>query len=117
MVAGVVIIIGAMLSAILGVAVIGARLGPGGDITGGALAAVAIAYAVFGTLHIVVGMRLLAGAGWSWISGLALAGLGIASASMSFGQEPFLGVIGVLLNSFLMFALVAQRRWFRPIRA
>ena len=115
-VTGIMVILGAVAGVAFGSAIVGDSLNRFRDSTGLAVWAIAISLAVLGAMHVVVGLRVSVGAGWSWMSGLTLAGLGLVGASASLSYVPFTGAIGLLVNGLVLYGLIAERRWFRPSR-
>jgi hypothetical protein len=80
----------------------------------GALIVLTLIIIGFGVLQFIAGLKILSGRGWARITGIVLAIIGLlfGLAGMGGDNGPLLGLVLVVANGFVLFALFTTGDWF-----
>jgi hypothetical protein len=80
----------------------------------GALIVLTLIIIGFGVLQFIAGLKILSGRGWARITGIVLAIIGLLFGLAGLGGDngPLLGLVLVVANGFVLFALFTTGDWF-----
>lgn len=102
--AAVLLFIGGAFGAIAGLILLG---------VGGVFSLVGILFLAVAAAQIYAGVQIMQGHERGRILGLVFAGLGVLFALISIAQSPATSIIQILINGFVIYALVSNEAYFR----